>query len=67
MNIFLESDFCYDQSMDICDKNYRVKYYFKRLKNQCVILIKCVLLTGGLDVSFSIYKHKANNKWVMKS
>ena len=40
--------------VDTCAKIYCVKYHFKQFNNKGAILKKCVLLTGGLEVSFSI-------------
>ena len=40
--------------MDTCAQIYCVKYHVKQFNNKRVILKKCVVLTGGLEVSFSI-------------
>ena len=45
---------CYVQSRDTCAQIYCVKYHFKQFNYKRAILKKCVLLTGGLEVSFSI-------------
>ena len=46
---------CYVQSTDKWAQIYCVKYHFKHINNKWAILKKYVLLTGGLEVSFSIY------------
>ena len=47
---------CYVQSTDTCAQIYCVKYHVKQFNNKWAILKKCVVLTGGLEVSFSIQK-----------
>ena len=44
----------YVQSTHTCVQIYCGKYHFKQLNNKWVILKKCALFTGGLEVSFSI-------------
>ena len=46
----------YVQSTHTCVQIYCGKYHFKQFNNKWVILKKCALLTGGLEVSFSIYR-----------
>ena len=45
----------YVQSTHTCVQIYCGKYHFKQFNNKWVILKKCALLTGGLEVSFSIH------------
>ena len=47
--------FCYVQLKDTCAQIYCVKYHIKQFNNKWAILKKCVLVTGGLEVSFSIF------------
>ena len=45
----------YVQLMHTCVQIYCGKYHFKQFNNKWVILKKCALLTGSLEVSFSIF------------
>ena len=49
---------CYVQSTDTCAQIYCVKYHFKQFNNKWSIFKNYVLLTGGLEVSFSIQNIK---------
>ena len=46
---------CCVQSTGTCAEIYCVKYHFKKFNNKWAIFIKCVLLTGGLEVLFIIH------------
>ena len=52
--------FCYVQSTDTCAQIYCAKYHFKQFNNKWAILKKIVLLSGGLEVSFSIYTFRGS-------